>query len=151
MKEICFFVPGVPAPGGSKRGFAIKKGGTYTGRVAIVDAGGERTKTWRQDVAFLARQTMALNHLDVLTGPLKIKFIFQLRRPKSHLRSDGLVLRPSAPLHPITRPDCTKLARSTEDAITGICWADDAQIVKQTHEKVFSDPAGAWVLIQEIA
>lgn len=115
MSEIRFFCAGHPAPGGSKTGFAIKKGGVYTGRVAIIDAGGQR----------------------------------QIKRPKSHYRSDGIQLKPSAPSCHVIRPDCLKLARSTEDAMTGKVYVDDAQIVKETIEKAYSDRPGCMIVVRE--
>lgn len=147
--DIRFFVPGSPAPGGSKQGFAIKKGGVYTGRVAIVDAGGQRTKEWRQDVAAKAVEAMKIADLAPLTGAIELELIFQMPRPKSHYRSKGVQLKPGVPLCHITRPDLLKLARSTEDAMTGRCYLDDGQIVKETLEKAFSDQSGCWVILRE--
>lgn len=149
MTEIRFFVPGCPAPGGSKTGFAIKKGGAYTGRVAIIDAGGQRTKEWRQAVSAAAMEAMRLAGVVPLTGAIEVELIFQMQRPKSHYRSSGIALRSSAPSCHITRPDCLKLARSTEDAMTGKCYADDAQIVREVIEKAFSDTPGCWITIRE--
>jgi len=149
MTEVRFFVAGIPAPGGSKKGFAIKKGGVYTGRVAIVDAGGERTKNWRQDVVAAAFQAMKAADLAPFIGPIELELFFKLQRPKSHFRSDGISLKPGAPSHHIIRPDCGKLARSTTDACTGILWRDDAQIVVDHGEKAFSDRPGCWVVVRE--
>lgn len=149
MTEIRFFVNSVPAPGGSKSAFCLKKNGEYTGRAVVVDAGGEKTKRWRQDVASAAFQAMKIADAVPLTGAIELELIFQMPRPKSHYRSDGVTLRPGSPLQHVTRPDCTKLARSTEDAMTSIVYADDGQIVKQTHEKAFSDTPGCWVIVKE--
>lgn len=148
MIEIRFFCAGLASPGGSKTGFAIKKGGIYTGRVAIIDAGGKKTKEWR--AAVVAEAYTAMRKIDSLplTGAIELELIFHMPRPKSHFRSDGLTLRPGSPLQHVTRPDCLKLARSTEDALTGICYQDDAQIVKETIEKAFSDTPGAWIVIR---
>ncbi len=158
MSEIRFFCPGVPAPGGSKTGFAIKKGGQYTGRVAIIDAAGKRNKEWRQRVACAAMNAMKHADLAPMTGPIEAEFIFQMPRPKSHYGArryqkishveDPGILRPHAPPCHITRPDVLKLARSTEDALTGICYGDDSQIVKETIEKFYSDQAGAWIILK---
>lgn len=150
MIEIRFFVPGFPAPGGSKTGFAIKKGGIYTGRVAIIDAGGKRTKEWRQQVSAAAMEAMKQANSVPLTGAIEVELIFQMPRPKSHFASSGTALRPSAPLQHVTRPDCLKLARSTEDAMTGKCYADDAQIVKETISKAFGGQPGCWVTIRPV-
>lgn len=147
--ELRFFVRGLPAPGGSKTGFAIKKGGVYTGRVAIVDAGGVRTKEWRQEVSAAATEAMRLAGVVPLSGAIEVELLFHMPRPKSHFSSNGITLRPSAQTCHVIRPDCLKLARSTEDAMTGICYRDDAQIVKETLEKAYSDRPGCWIVIRE--
>jgi Holliday junction resolvase RusA-like endonuclease len=127
----------------------LKKDGIYTGRAVVVDAGGEKTKVWRQAVAAEAMQAMKGQELAPLTTPIEIELLFRIQRPKAHFLSDGISLRPAAPRYHMIRPDCTKLARSTEDAMTGKCYVDDAQIVKQSHEKAFSEIPGCWVIIRE--
>lgn len=150
MTEIRFFCDGYPAPGGSKTGFAIKKDGVYTGRVAIIDAGGQRTKEWRQAVSAAAMIAMKQPDSVPLTGAIEVELLFHIQRPKSHYRSNGIQLKPNAPLHHVTRPDCLKLARSTEDAMTGKCYEDDAQIVKETIEKAFGSPPGCFIVVRKI-
>lgn len=150
MKEISFFVSGLPRPGGSKTAFCLKKGGVYTGRAIVTDAGGQRTKEWRQDVTAAAFQAMKTADSLPLTGAIELEIIFQIPRPKSHFRPDGFSLKPGSPKHHITRPDAGKLARSTQDAMTSICYRDDGQIIKETHSKVFSGSPGAWITIREI-
>ncbi|MEY2500607.1 MAG: hypothetical protein QOI07_941 [Verrucomicrobiota bacterium] len=149
MKEVRFFINGVPSPGGSKSAFCLKKNGIYTGRAVVVDAGGKKTKEWRGEVATAAMVSMKAHDLAPFTGPIEMELLFKMPRPKSHIRSDGVALRPGAPSEHITRPDVLKLARSTEDALTGKCYVDDAQIVKETLEKAFSDRPGCWVCIRE--
>jgi Holliday junction resolvase RusA-like endonuclease len=122
-----FFVPGIPAPGGSKRHI----GG---GRI-IEDC--KRTKGWRACVALAAMQAGCVP----LDGPLTMSIAFWMPRPKGHYRKDGR-LKPSAPEYPTTKPDTTKLVRSTEDALKGICWRDDAQVVYQVASKVYAGPNG---------
>lgn len=154
MTEIRFFVSGLPAPGGSKSAFPIfKKHGLdsscaevpgwrpssekpcptcgFTGRVAVSDTGGDNTTRWRQTVSAAAMEAMRLASSVPLTGAIEVELLFQMPRPKSHFASNGIAMRSSAPSQHITRPDLTKLARSTEDACTGKVWADDGQIVKQ--------------------
>jgi Holliday junction resolvase RusA-like endonuclease len=165
MSEIRFFCPGIPSPGGSKSVFPIKAkskfftcpkcsiewntGPAFTGRFVVTDAGGKKTKEWRQDVAKAALLAMKAAELAPLSGAIEVEMIFQMPRPKSHYRSDGVTLRPGSPLRHMTRPDVLKLARSTEDSLTGICFADDAQIVKETIEKAYSADSGCWVIIRE--
>jgi Holliday junction resolvase RusA-like endonuclease len=39
-------------------------------------------------------------------------------------------------------PDTTKLVRSTEDALKGICWRDDSQVVYQVASKEYAARGG---------
>ena len=42
-------------------------------------------------------------------------------------------------MYPITKPDATKMLRAVEDAMTGIAWLDDAQIVRQVVTKRYAE------------
>lgn len=157
MTEIRFFVAGDPAPGGSKQAFVPLHPKTKqpyrsaSGRIVVnvVDDAGKRNKEWRGLVSAAAMEAMRLADSVPLTGAIEVELLFQIKRPKSHFRSNGFTLRPDAPLRHVTRPDLTKFARSTEDACTGRVWADDGQIVKQSHAKAFSDIAGCWIIVKE--
>lgn len=146
---IKFDVAGNPAPGGSKNAFALKKDGAYTGKVALVDAGGIRNKEWRYRVRAAA---MALNPLP-LTGPVELIVLFRMKRPQGHFKMrKGQMdqLRGDAPRWHIKAPDTTKLLRSTEDALKGVTWLDDCQICRQSAEKTYSQNPGATITIQPL-
>lgn len=136
-----FHVSGIPAPGGSKNAFAIKKGGKYTGRVALVDAGGERNVTWRAHVRLAA----TLAQIPIIKGPVMLGVDFLMPRPKSHYRKG--ILKPDAPKWHIGAPDTTKLIRSTEDSLKGVAWTDDSQVCIQTGIKFYSEYPGAKITI----
>jgi Holliday junction resolvase RusA-like endonuclease len=139
MPEIFrIWVPGIPQPGGSKKGFVVpvkEKPGKYQ---AVITEDNRKSKPWRQSVAKERIDSPVM-------GPIAVRFIFQMPRPKSHFGKYGLL--PSAPTRPTVKPDVTKLIRSTEDALKGIAWIDDSQIVFQFGEKVYSEKPGAWILI----
>ena len=126
-----FFVPGVPAPGGSKKGFYNKKSGKI-----IMAPDSKKTKPWMQAVAGCVR---AEYDGELLTGPLCVDFQFRFLRPKSHYGTgrNAIYLKDSAPLHPTVKPDRTKILRSTEDALTGVLWKDDSQIVAGEPTKIY--------------
>lgn len=128
-----FFVPGLPATAGSKKGFVNK----YSGKVMMVDTCA-RGKTWRHDVQWKFRESYDNKPLE---GPVALNCIFRMPRPKGHYGSgrNAHVLKPNAPTHPITKPDCTKMVRAIEDALTGLAWLDDSQVVVQHNEKVYAD------------
>ena len=147
--KISFFVPGIPAPGGSKRFVGHSK---KTGRAILIDAAGERNKNWRSIVGVCGSAEMREKALLSFVGPLRVRFDFVMSRPKVHFNSKG-DLKPSAPFYHTTKPDALKLARSTEDALTGIVWADDAQTAMLEVSKCYAgkgEPCGCQVTIQSL-
>lgn len=129
-----FFAPGIPAPGGSKTAMRNR----HTGKPFVRDAC-KRNKPWRDTVASFALEAMVGRR--PMDGPLSVTFVFILPRPKAHF-FDGKKtgqLRPTAPNYHSVRPDTTKLIRSTEDALTGLVWTDDAVISEQRASKVYAD------------
>lgn len=135
---VSFTVPGIPQPAGSKRAFVNK----HTGRVSVVDAA-KGSRSWKHDVATAAMD--AMDGRPVLDGPLRLEITFLLPRPKGHYGAKGV--RPSAPSYPAVRPDLTKLVRAVEDALTGIVWRDDAQVVDQSAMKAYGAHAAACVVV----
>lgn len=151
---------GSPAPQGSKRAYAIRRGGVPTGKVAVVEQQGERVRSWRQAVveetrAALKGGTFSGSQIGHHEGawPVAVTLVFLLPRPKGHYgtgRNAGQ-LRPSAPARPAKIPDLDKLCRSTLDALTAAaCWADDGQVVDLNAAKVWCAPGEAPGAVIEI-
>ncbi len=135
------------APGGSKRAFAIKKGGVYTGRTVVFDDAGQRNKDWRQACVLMAHETDVSGPF---RGPLRVDFDFTMPRLKAHYhtsKTNAGLLREGAPKWHTVKPDRTKLTRSTEDALKGIVWADDAQIVAGSTTKAYGDRPGCRITV----
>lgn len=131
--QIQFEVVGKPATQGSKveqvirnrqGNPVIKKGRALT----IIREDNPRLAQWRQEVAHAAR---AVYDGELFIGAMTMALTFVRPRPKSHYgtgRNAG-VLKRSAPTYPTTMPDCSKLARAVEDALTDVIWKDDSQVV----------------------
>ncbi len=144
--RVRFTVPGTPAPGGSKKAM-ITPG---TGRIFLRDAG-KNNAGWRQRVSIFASQAMAGRK--PLQGPLELKMTFWLARPKSHYGTgkNATTLKPWAvESWPTGPPDTTKLVRAAEDALKGIVWIDDAQVVIQAAEKRYGTEAGLAVVVESV-
>ena len=145
-----FFVPGVPRPGGSKTATVIRrKGGEIVmqnGRpMTTTREAGKYTAHWRADVREAAR--IAMGEHPPLSGALGLQVVFRFVRPKGHYRANG-ALKQDAPKFRAARPDTTKLLRALEDALTGLVWLDDAQVVRQSASKEYdSDRPGAHVSV----
>jgi Holliday junction resolvase RusA-like endonuclease len=142
--ELYLTVYGRPQPAGSKRAFQH----ATTRRVMVTDAN-PNSRPWKQQVT-----AQALHQLNgqpiLLQGPLELTVTFILARPKSHYRTgrNQHLLRPAAPARPTTKPDTTKLLRGVEDALTGIYWNDDAQIVDQHAHKEFGAPERVEIIVR---
>lgn len=139
---LTFCVHGLPRPAGSKRAFAIRKHGLPTGRIAVVDACKE-SREWKTTVSLEASTIMAEEKRRMFLGPVILSVVFYVPRPKGHYRTGkhAAELRPSAPEYPTTKPDLLKLTRAVEDALTGIVWRDDSQVVDQHLEKRYGQPS----------
>ena len=153
MAEVSFTVYGTPAPQGSKRAFVGK-----SGRAHVIESSHDRVKSWRQAVIDQVRSDGWILPPFPHIGPLEVEMTFDLKRPKGHYRTgkNAHLLRDSAPAYPAGTPDLSKLARSTEDALTEAgLWADDAQVVRYTVlAKRWADAPrlpGAVITIREIA
>lgn len=142
-QKITLRIPGKPQPGGSKRAF-VPKGWT---RPVLTDAN-PKAVDWKRTVQAFALAAAATGR--ILDGPLRVSMTFIVARPQGHFGTRGL--RPSAPAYPAVKPDVLKLARPTEDALTGIIWTDDARIVEEILRKRYTTDGrtGAVVEIEEI-
>ena len=145
---ISFQVIGTPRTAGSKKAFYNKK----LKRSMIVDDAGQKGKDWR-----VAVQAAALGAYDgpLLQGPVLRKFSFCFSRPKSHYGTgrNADKLKPSAPSFHTQKPDLTKIVRAVEDALTGIVWKDDSQVVDGLPSKKWvgkDDRSGVTVWITDL-
>lgn len=118
-----FTVFGKAESGGSK---------TYTpnARTKVRDSN-DNVHAWKQEIGIVAGTLR--RGKPPYEGPLYLKVVFYRKRPKWHTGVHGI--KKSAPKFPDTKPDTTKLIRPLEDALTGILWNDDAQVVRQYAEK----------------
>lgn len=108
---------GSPAPQGSKRFVGLAKG---TGRGILIESS-KKLRPWRNDVKAEAERIRAGGA--PLDGPLVIRMVFTLPKPASSPRRRRT--------WPSKKPDVSKLARSTEDALVDAgLIADDARIVE---------------------
>ena len=112
--RIEFFVPGKPCQQGSKR---------YLGRGVMVETN-KGLKAWRTDIRAIAMKYFPTP----IEGPVTLCLAFSYHRPKSHLTAAG-ALRKGYHAEKTSAPDLDKLARAVGDALTGVAYRDDAQIV----------------------
>lgn len=132
--EITVF--GMPAPQGSKR--FVGRGAEGKG---VMIESSAAVGPWRDDVARAAREVMG-ERLP-LQGPLVLTVTFTLARP-SYAAQFTRGGKPRRRYWPTTKPDLSKLVRSTEDALTEArVWKDDARVVDIVCRKRYENDPGA--------
>jgi Holliday junction resolvase RusA-like endonuclease len=98
-------------------------------------------RKWMRAVKREARE--AMRGRSATGRAVRVDVSFYVARPKAHFgtgRNAGLV-KPLADAYPIKRSkgDIDKLTRACLDALTGVCFADDAQVVDVRARKRFAD------------
>lgn len=112
MTAIFVTVYGTPGPQGSKR---------HVGGGRMIESS-KKVKPWRMDVKAAAEAVMRERGLQTITGPVQVRMIFTLPKPQSAPKRRKT--------WPCRKPDVSKLARSTEDALVDAgLLKDDALIV----------------------
>lgn len=127
---VIFTAFGVPQPQGSTKAFI--RGGR-----PVITTDNAKLKPWREVVAYAAQEARGEEwpHGDAVSVVLR----FYLPKPKSVRRT-----------YPTTRPDVDKLARGILDALTGVAFKDDSQVVRLDVEKHYDGVPRVEVEIEEV-
>jgi Holliday junction resolvase RusA-like endonuclease len=132
--QIKFVAYCTPQPQGSMKGFVLPGKNGQKAR-AILTSDNSKLKPYRSEVTRSAM--LALSEAGVAEPfagkhvPVSLVLDFYLDRPASI---------PKKRKEMVVRPDLSKLVRSTEDAMTGVLYADDAQVVELSVRKHYGAP-----------
>lgn len=129
-KQLSFDVEGTPVPQGSMR--SVGK---------FMKSDNPATRPWRYWVGFkaLEARTAAGIH-EIMFGrhvPVRLFATFYFTRPKKYREL------------PAVKPDLDKLCRALCDALTGVIWVDDGQVVKMVARKAYFGHAHASITVEE--
>lgn len=105
---------------------------------------------WKAIVALAAKPHVPPSPL---TGPVTVRLVFWMPRPKGHYRTGKRAheLRDNAPRWHTSKPDADNLAKAVLDVMANIgIWRDDTQVSRLIVEKVYSrtDKPGCLVNIE---
>lgn len=148
LTNIRFFVPGVPAPAGSKKAFF----NAHNPHKPIVTDDSKKSRPWKTMVAAFALEKAPSPILD---GALYLSLLFIFPRPKHHFGTgkNAGVLKASAPVYHTGPPDLTKLTRAVEDACNKVLWRDDSIICQQSLQKIYANAQfptpGCWLTVSD--
>ncbi len=109
------WVPGNPVPQGSMTPYINKT----TGRPGARHKAGKRLEAWRNDIGWRSLEAMMKRGEREIAGgvPLELGLVFLCKSEATD------------------PPDLDKLVRGVKDALTGVVYKDDAQVVSINAEK----------------
>jgi Holliday junction resolvase RusA-like endonuclease len=138
--RIAFFVPGNPK--------ALKRHRTYKGKNMKFPVETDPSVGDKQD--FLAK-CMEHRPKSPFLKPLSLNCIFDFKRPKNHYNSKGF-LKPNTTVWKTSRPDIDNLVKFILDALNGIFWNDDTQVVllSATKSYITTGAPGVYIVVTEI-
>ena len=96
-------------------------------RYPVLTSSNKRVKQWEQSIRSAAQEHAGT----LLTGWVDVSICFALPRPKSLAKKVTWHLK---------RPDIDKLSRAALDALSGVIWRDDSQVVKLHATKYYAEP-----------
>lgn len=142
MNAIYFVVHGKSQPKGSSRAF-MPKGW----KRPVITSANPNLKKWEQTIRGELQQVMARTPPHVLRAmfdaPVNVRLLFHVARPKS---------LPKRVTQAAKRPDLDKLARAAIDALNGVLFRDDAQVIALDARKVYAEgPACLEVTVEAIS
>jgi crossover junction endodeoxyribonuclease RusA len=123
---ITFTVIGHAQPQGSTKAF-MPKGARYP----VVTSDNPNLKGWR---LFVAHEAQRHAGAGPMSGGVRVMLDFALQRPKS---------LPKRTSQHLKKPDIDKLARAVLDALTGILYHDDSEVVRLEVTKRYAAPIEA--------
>jgi Holliday junction resolvase RusA-like endonuclease len=141
--RVQFEVDGHPVPQGSMVASYNRK----TGTSHVHHVQGTALAVWRATIREAAREAGA----SVSPFAISLGISFGMERPKAHLTLRGgryIVKMQHYYDLPSVQPDIDKLVRAVADALTGVCYRDDAQIVEVHAKKVYAETT--WITVEEV-
>ena len=87
-----------------------------------------------------------------ILGEMKLYIVFCFSRPKSHYRTgkNANMLRNDVPIFNAHKPDIDNLLKFVMDAMNGVFYKDDSQIVDVDIKKQYSNTPCTLITIEEL-
>lgn len=117
MQSLKFFIEGIPQPKGSMKSFAWIDRASGKARSSITH-GSSETKYWQNWVSLKIKEVF---HAPPSKGPIWVNLCVFVPRPKT--------ISEAKRKYPTVPPDHDKYTRCILDAMTGIVYVDDSQVV----------------------
>ena len=130
MQELKLVIPGEPCAQGRPR-FS-----TAGGFVRAYDP--EKSRNYKAYVKYIASQEAQIQGWQLTDKPIEVSIKAFMTIPKSKPKKFKLAALDGA-LRPTKKPDVDNLFKAVTDALSGIIYDDDKQIVKAEQSKWYSE------------
>jgi Holliday junction resolvase RusA-like endonuclease len=131
-------VPGEPVPQGRPR-FSTKNG--FKGAFDP-----EKSRAYKEQVRIIAK---AKNPVTAMAGAVRMTVDIYRTIPRSWPKKKQL-LAEEGKLLPTNRPDVDNYAKAIKDALSGVVYEDDSQVVRLTVSKQYGREPRAEIEVEEI-
>jgi len=138
MMQIHFQVEGDPKGKGRPR---FSRVGNFT--KVYTD---KQTLSYEAMIAFFAKQAMGVT--DLLETPVSVFLYVRLPVPQSYSKKRREACL-SGTEKPCKKPDIDNIAKTYLDAMNGVIFVDDTQVLGLHVKKLYSDKAGVDVMVME--
>lgn len=133
MSTVVFVIPGVAR--GKQRPRATRTGRVYTPK-----------QTVNQEAYIKMLAATAMRGFAPFVGPLEATFSISVAIPKSFTRQQRKLID-EGNFYPTSKPDIDNVVKLLCDAMNGIVYADDKQIVDLYVSKIYEDSASTTVMV----
>lgn len=114
-----------------------------------IDTRGDRPRTFTPKETEVAEKRIQLEWMrigrpELGPGPIMLKVELAVARPKRHVLADGTLSGPaSRELWPIRKPDLDNAVKLCLDALNGLAFVDDSQVVSMSAWRRWARPEEA--------
>jgi Holliday junction resolvase RusA-like endonuclease len=136
--SVLLLIPGEPVAQGRPR---FRKHSNF---VSAYDP--KESKDYKEMVKQIASQSFSWPPIE---NAIRFKLDIYVKIPKSFSKAKSKSALEGA-IRPSKRPDWDNYAKGVADALSGVCYVDDGQIVTATVNKYYSDEPRVEVTIEEV-
>lgn len=95
------------------------------------------------------RRAWQEKHGSMIEGPVAVSVVFMLKMPETWSKAKKLLAQDQEVL-PTKKPDVDNLVKTVFDALNGMAYDDDKQIVELSARKVYACKSGTVIRVREI-
>ena len=108
----------------------------------------QKTRDYERGIALAFKAAALREDFKLLTGAVEIDIIAHFSVPVSYSKKRRTACLQGCE-HPTKKPDCDNIEKAVCDSLNGFAYHDDAQIVRSSITKTYSETPGLHIYITE--